>query len=198
MDQMSKKIDRRIVKTKKAIRNAFLELLAQKDINEITIKDIADTADINRKTFYNYYSGVHQVVDEIENEMVIMLNKVMGEIDLKRDLIDPYQIFIKLAAAINDDLDFFRHLMQIDNNSNLIVKTTAALKEKAHASLLSQTTFDIETLDIIMEYTFSGMLAVYRSWVHSDQKNSIEELAKLVSRLAASGLNGVLEGDKMI
>lgn len=198
MDQMSKKVDRRVVKTKKAIRNAFLELLTQKDINEITIKDIADTADINRKTFYNYYSGVHQVVDEIENELVLTLNKIMGEIDLKRDLVDPYKVFTKLTAAINDDLDFFRHLMWIDNNSNLIAKTTASLKEKVHASLLPQTTLDLETLDIIMEYTFSGMLAVYRSWVHSSQKNSIDELAKLVSRLAASGLNGVLEGDKII
>ena len=49
-----KKTDRRVIKTKRAIRNAFAELLSHKDINDITIKDIADTADINRKTGCNY------------------------------------------------------------------------------------------------------------------------------------------------
>ena len=56
--QEEKKLDRRVIKTKKAIRNAFAKLISEKDINKITIKDIADTADINRKTFYNYYRRV--------------------------------------------------------------------------------------------------------------------------------------------
>ncbi|MBQ6092762.1 MAG: TetR family transcriptional regulator, partial [Clostridia bacterium] len=62
--------DRRVRKTKKAIRNAFAALLATQDINQITVKEIADKADINRKTFYNYYRGIHEVMDEIENSLV--------------------------------------------------------------------------------------------------------------------------------
>ena len=61
-----KKIDRRIAKTKRAIYSAFAELLSQKDIDDITIRDIVDIADINRKTFYNYYSGIYALLDEIE------------------------------------------------------------------------------------------------------------------------------------
>ena len=68
--QEEKKLDRRVIKTKKAIRNAFAKLISEKDINKITIKDIADTADINRKTFYNYYSGVYEIIEEIEKELV--------------------------------------------------------------------------------------------------------------------------------
>lgn len=51
MEHVGKKGNRRVMKTHKAIHKAFAVLLTQKDINEITIKDIADTADINRKTF---------------------------------------------------------------------------------------------------------------------------------------------------
>ena len=46
-----KRTDRRITRTKKAIRIALAELLCEKDINTITIKDISEKADINRKTF---------------------------------------------------------------------------------------------------------------------------------------------------
>lgn len=44
---MDKKIDRRVLKTKRAIYNAFVELLSEKEINHITITDISKKADIN-------------------------------------------------------------------------------------------------------------------------------------------------------
>ena len=49
--------DRRVRRTKRAIRNAFAELLSEKPYEEITVTDITELADINRKTFYNYYAG---------------------------------------------------------------------------------------------------------------------------------------------
>lgn len=76
-----KKPDRRVIKTKRAIRNAFAALMAEKDLNDITIKDISDVADINRKTVYNYYGGIHEILDEIENELVSSFEKVIQEID---------------------------------------------------------------------------------------------------------------------
>lgn len=49
---MDQKTDKRVIKTKHAIYKAFVELLNEKDINQITITDVAKRANINRKTFY--------------------------------------------------------------------------------------------------------------------------------------------------
>ncbi|MBQ9794006.1 MAG: hypothetical protein IJW34_03570 [Clostridia bacterium] len=46
------KIDRRIIKTKRAIAVALLQLLSEKPLEEITITELTLKADINRKTFY--------------------------------------------------------------------------------------------------------------------------------------------------
>lgn len=196
MEAEGKKIDRRVVKTKRAIRSAFAQLLGQKDINEITIKDIADIADINRKTFYSHYNGIYQIVDEIEDEIVRALNEVIGDINWKRDLRDPYPILAKLTAVIGSDLDFYSHLLRIENNSNLLLKIVAALKENISASFTAQVRMAPGTLDIVAEYMISGMLAVYRDWFNSDRARSIEEVAGVVGVLIASGMNGVLaEGE---
>ncbi len=64
-DIKGEKRDRRIVKTKRSIRNAFIKLLSEKDFNEITIKDIADEADVDRKTLYNHYSGIYEIREEL-------------------------------------------------------------------------------------------------------------------------------------
>lgn len=67
---MDKKIDKRVQKTKHAIYIAFVELLNEKDVNQITITDIAKKANINRKTFYNYYLDINEVMEEIQNLVV--------------------------------------------------------------------------------------------------------------------------------
>ena len=64
MESTAHKPDRRVARTKKAIKNAFAELMAEKEFSEITVKNIAETADINRKTFYNYYNSVYDVVSK--------------------------------------------------------------------------------------------------------------------------------------
>ncbi|MBN4948821.1 TetR family transcriptional regulator, partial [Staphylococcus aureus] len=48
-------IDRRIRKSQVAMRNAFIELLHQHQLEEITVQQIADLADVNRSTFYTHY-----------------------------------------------------------------------------------------------------------------------------------------------
>ena len=49
--------DMRVVKSKKAIRDALFNILAYKPINKITVKEISDAAGINRKTFYAHYNN---------------------------------------------------------------------------------------------------------------------------------------------
>ena len=48
--------DLRVIKTKEYIKNAFLELLKEKNYAKVSVKDIASLASINRNTFYLHYS----------------------------------------------------------------------------------------------------------------------------------------------
>ena len=59
---MEKKTDRRVIKTKHAIFKAFVELLNEKDINQINITYIVKRAIFNLNTFYNFNSDVNVVI----------------------------------------------------------------------------------------------------------------------------------------
>ena len=52
---MEKKQDLRVVKTREAIQNAFVQLIEEKGFEAMTIKDITEKARINRGTFYAHY-----------------------------------------------------------------------------------------------------------------------------------------------
>jgi len=48
--------DLRVRRTRQAIEKAFLELLAERDFQAITVQDIADRAMVNRATFYDHFT----------------------------------------------------------------------------------------------------------------------------------------------
>ena len=192
MPDKEKTVDRRVIRTKKAIREAFAKLLTEKDINDITISDIAELADINRKTFYNYYDGIYQVVDEIENEIIGRFDAVIGEVDFRRDMENPYVIFEKLAAVINMDMDFYAQLLQMRGSQSLVTKIVDMLKQKTKALLIEQVNFDEQKVDIMLNYAFYGMLAVYQHWLSTDRRQSIEEISSIVSTMCLNGFNGLV------
>jgi len=186
-------LDRRVIKTKKAIRNAFAELLSERDINEITIKDISDRAIINRKTFYSYYAGVYQLIDEIENEIVATLSEALRNEDFESIAHNPYALFQKLTAIINSDMDFYGFLMQSGHNSNLDAKIVMALKIKIKSSFWEQSGIDEKDFDLALDFVCAGILSVYQSWFNSDRTQSIEMISKTVSIITFSGMNGLLK-----
>ncbi len=59
------KTDLRVTKTKRAIQQAGLTLLLKKPINKITITELAQTALINKGTFYLHYADIYALYDEL-------------------------------------------------------------------------------------------------------------------------------------
>ena len=64
------KEDRRIRKTKSAIKSSFIELLNEKELEKITIQDIANRADINRGTFYLHYEDKYLLLSDMDDEFI--------------------------------------------------------------------------------------------------------------------------------
>ena len=51
--------------TKNAIRRAFIQLLNERPLDKISIKDIAEKGAVNRNTFYYYYADIYALVEDI-------------------------------------------------------------------------------------------------------------------------------------
>lgn len=62
------KVDRRIVKSQLAIKNAVIELMSEKSFDDITIQDIANRADVNRGTIYLHYTDKYDLLDKMIEE----------------------------------------------------------------------------------------------------------------------------------
>lgn len=187
MEPANRKSDLRVIKTKRAIHTAFAELLTEKDMDDITVTDIASRAIINRKTFYNNYRGVYELVDELENEVIRTFDTAMREIDFVEN---PYAVFMKLTEIINSDMDFYGALLRSSQNAGLTHKIRLTLQQKAQERFESRIDLPPERISVMMDYAVSGMVAVYQSWFNSERRQSIEEISDIASRMCLTGLRG--------
>ena len=62
-------MDKRIIRTKRAIRSAFLDLRKEQPLEEIKVIDICALSVINKTTFYKYYTDIFDLNAAIENEV---------------------------------------------------------------------------------------------------------------------------------
>ena len=189
-------MDRRVLKTKKAIRNALAKLLVEKDIDNITVKDIADTADINRKTFYNYYAGVYQIIDEMENEIVRKFEETTKDMDFEKTMQQPSVVFERISKVINDDIEFFSLLFRSKKNSSLKNKIQNTLVKSAKERLTCPAEIDEKTFNIMIEFIFMGIMSAYHNWFNSDRTQSIEEISKTIGILCIDGMNGLIRSSQ--
>ena len=63
------KVDRRVRKTKALLLKGLTELMEQKDVNHISVRELTDLVDLNRGTFYLHYRDIFDMVNQVEDEL---------------------------------------------------------------------------------------------------------------------------------
>lgn len=187
-----RKTDRRILRTKAAVQGALLHLLAQKPLSEITVTELSRAADVNRKTFYNYYSDVSMVLDEIENQIVAEFTEALAGLRFQDMTEDPTTGFLLLARLVYADLDLYDGIFAADSMNSLLGKLVLVLKAYLLDAVRRQVRMDEEQLEFLIDYSVAGTLAAYRRWFENGKNGSLEDLSRRVSTIAFQGIVGLL------
>ena len=192
MNLLEKPIDRRVLRTKKNIRQAFLHLLSEKSLSQITVKELSDLADINRKTFYMYYSNIEDIFAELEDELVLKLVHVFEKELFQKEMFDSYSFFENLNRTIQEDIDLYRILNHSDLLPHLIQRAKNALIEVFFRKYNIPADSDNERYILYAEYAASGILSMYTKWFSSDSHMSLEELTRTAADITLYGFQHLL------
>ena len=79
-EKKTRKTDRRTLYTRMVIKDALLNLLAEKEYADVTIADLCREAEINRGTFYLHYSNLHEVLEELFDDALGKMNHVLVQV----------------------------------------------------------------------------------------------------------------------
>lgn len=176
------KENRRVTMTKRLLKDSLLELMAQKPISKISIKEICANADLNRTTFYTHYSDQIALYSEIESDAIdktsVFLSRLSTDFN-KINLLEEFLIYLKNNEKV------FRVLLQtgFDNSFKMrfIEICVAKLSKYDYHEGLSE-----EDKDYIYRYLFMGALCVIEKWIENDFDRSPRQIGELIIALIPS------------
>ena len=178
------KTDLRILKTRKAIKEAFLTLIYSKGYDRMTIQDIADEAMINRNTFYLHYVDKIELMESLCQDSINQLNVC---IHLETKDIDEMNIELfttiltETFRAIESDLAFFKAMLSENGYPNFSNHLKESLKGLMLAGL-GISTFNSKT-NVALEYMVSGLVGVICMWIIDSEKLEVREIVDQLSEI---------------
>lgn len=170
-------MDRRIIKTKKAIRIAFSELIKDKSVEQIKITELTEKADIDRRTFYFHYNTVMDIVLEIENEVIAELDKQIAK---DKDL-DINEFFTCLNGIVMNNYDFFKCITTQSNHYHMHKECCRVLYETLKSAFYEKSGLQEELFAYYCEYITAGIMAIYIKWLAHPNGITLEELCNIAS-----------------
>jgi AcrR family transcriptional regulator len=160
-------------RTHERIKKAFAELLAEKKaLNNITIAELSERAEITRGTFYAHYNNLFEVADELENEFISAFESSTAHIEHVEDFpIYLHQIFVFLAA--NEEL--YRQLLSSDAPLLFISRLNNHLNETIH-HLVKQHGIEKPTIDLDIMFLVDGSVYMIYRYFRGEISLSLDEI----------------------
>ncbi|SFF05533.1 transcriptional regulator, TetR family [Paenibacillus algorifonticola] len=185
MSENHLKIDRRIVRSRYALREALLALMADKPFQAISITEIVEHAGYNRGTFYANYENKEALLDEITTEL---LDKLLQSFRAPYEHVEVFNVSELPAHAVTIFNHIYEHsniytiLMKNDVLPNMKEKMLHVLKQISMAELLFPTD-DIDR-ELLATYSMSAVLGLVWHWIETGFKHPPaymqEQLVKII------------------
>lgn len=196
--KMSKnnKVDPRVRRTKKFLRDALIQLLKVKDLSSITVQDIIDKAELTRGTFYLHYRDkqhfLTQSMDETLNDLIEQVKpKKIEKKCSNPDKFGPPVSFLQLFNYIAENSDYFRLMLSDKGFPQFRSHLLKLVQKKIYEDLLSSIVQSDEQLavskEILISYITSAHIGVICAWLEGGMKFSPEYMATQLTQLTFLG-----------
>ena len=176
-----KKEDRRIRKTKKALREGLAELLTEKSIQSITVKELTDKADVHRSTFYANFNDIFDLYNQVEDVVIQELRDILSvEYNF-----DTKAFFGVLFRYIEDNKKVCRLVFGRHVNSSFFNRIFGLLKDSGIDCWRREYNLAVpaEALEPYVYFFLSGSLGLVGEWVARDFERPADELLTMLADL---------------
>lgn len=171
-------VDRRVRKTKKNIRDALTELMREKGVKDITVRELSELADINRGTFYNHYKDVFDLLEQIESEMFEEFSGAISSYTPQDVVEQPGIILSHIFFFLEENSQICLSLLGKNGDIAFVDRLKDLVKYKFLNELEGDGIFG-PNKDYFFSFTISGFVGMIQYWLETGLKKSPQEMATL-------------------
>ena len=190
--------DRRTRYSKRVIRESLFELMQDRPINKITVKELCERADVNRSTFYAYYTDIYDLNRKIVKEFFTMqrefINRTMEILSAKPDITnlsvdDFYEITLLYMTTVKENRDLYKFVFYGQSNTPIQISYDKVFFSEINRVMPEQYK---ESFRRSFSFVSGGTTALFMRWILNDCREPTEDVAKSL----AYYYNGVFNGHK--
>ena len=174
--------NRRILYTKKVIKDSLIELLQDKKIHQVTVTDICKNANINRGTFYTHYKDAYDLLQSMEDDLFNQILEYIEETPL-----EDYKeiLLLKVLELIKENKDLCKILFSRHMESDIMDRILLVASKANIDKFISHSQVDDVFLDYFIKYTVGGVFSVVQTWLGNNLKESPEEIVAIINNIVA-------------
>lgn len=188
--------DRRVRRTRAQLRSALTELLGEKSVEEITVTELTERADVNRGTFYCHYKDIYDMLDQLEEETFREFTALMDSYSANELRHGLRPILEDLFRFIQRNLDLAGPLLGLRQRTAFLDRVMGVVREKVSREWSGLYRFRSGTeREHILSFLMGGVMGLIRSWLENGGRESGEEMAALAEGLMLRGLAPMETGD---
>lgn len=178
------KESKRVKMTKQLLKNSLLEILKTQNIHQISIRELCKNAEINRSTFYKHYGSQYDLLKDMETEVLSQIDKEISQGNITYDISRLTSLLTyctnnlelcKLLFNSNVDPDFPKKVIYMSSIQNILDQhiSNDNSNEKKY----------------IYDYIVYGGYNILVQWINNDNRESPEEIAKLLAKIILNFLH---------
>lgn len=168
---MNKPNNKRKKESREKIEKVFVQLIQEKEINEISVTDICKIANLNRSTFYANYVDIYDLANQIKEKLEIEVDNLYKE---ERENNQNSNDFLKLFKNIKENQIFYRTYFKLNMDKN------AKICQYEYDTHLAKLIYDDIHIEYHIEFFMAGFNAIIKKWLFNGCIETPEEMNKII------------------
>lgn len=172
------------IRSRKLIRQAYVDLIKENPNEKISVTDIITRADINRGTFYAHYEDIHALVEEIQNEIIEKMLKFISEFHYKKFFNDPMPLLLKISKWLEEEVSMYRVLINAKGSDDFFRKLRNIFIDQMETdSDIPMFIKGTPQFYIYAHFLAGGIINLYQIWLRGEIDESLQEISLVVSNI---------------
>lgn len=179
-----KKQDKRVRYTKLFLKEALITLMQDKPVSQIKVTEICQAAEINRATFYSYYTDPMDLLATVEQEVIDNINMYLQSFDYQENPSDMLVMLTKILEYIEQNEKLCLILLGGNGNPDFQRRITMIIREGFVKDYQTKKAMDPSVAEYVYTYIASGSFSLILKWLEEERRIPLPQMAEMVVRLS--------------
>lgn len=181
--------DRRIRKTKAALRRALTTLMAEKPIQEIRVRELAEMIDVNRGTFYRYYRDIYDMLAKLEDELFLQFEHLFDMRGIPQSIAEAKATMVDVLRLLANNSDLVLAFMGKNGDPKFVERIRLLVRKRILEDVFHFGNHEpSEAFEYAYAFAVNGCTGMIYRWLSTGAKEKPEELADILEKILVHGV----------